>query len=114
MRAGRGQLGLAQPWQRGRLQRPAAVLRQPLLRCFSVVAYRAGARVRGAALPHRLYAARTLACHSRVLSLSLANTMRLTLAGLSLKLSPLALHTTWKEACHTQVLKALAYTLAEG
>ncbi len=52
---------LAQPWQRGRLQRPAAVLRQPLLSCFSVVAHRAGARVRGAALPHRLYAARTLA-----------------------------------------------------
>jgi hypothetical protein len=52
---------LAQPWQRGRLQRPAAVLRQPLLSCFSVVAHRAGARVREAALPHRLYAARTLA-----------------------------------------------------
>ncbi len=28
-------------------------------------------------------------------------------------LSPLELHTTWKEACRTQVLKALAYTLAE-
>ncbi len=52
---------LAQPWQRGRLQRPAAVLRQPLLSYFSVVAHRAGARVRGAALLHRLYAARTLA-----------------------------------------------------
>ncbi len=52
---------LAQPWQLGRLQRPAAVLRQPLLSCVSVVAHRAGARVRGAALPHRLYAARTLA-----------------------------------------------------
>jgi hypothetical protein len=39
----------AQPWQRGRLKRPAAVLRQPLLSCFSVVAHRAGARVRGAA-----------------------------------------------------------------
>jgi hypothetical protein len=50
-----------QPSQRGRLQLPAAVLRQPLLSCFSVVAHRAGARVRGAALPHRLYAARTLA-----------------------------------------------------
>jgi hypothetical protein len=52
---------LAQPWQRGRLQRPAAVLRQPLLSCFSVVAHRAGARVRGAALLHRLYSARALA-----------------------------------------------------
>jgi hypothetical protein len=30
-----------------RLQRPAAVLRQTLLSCFSVVAHRAGARVRG-------------------------------------------------------------------
>jgi hypothetical protein len=28
---------LAQPWQRGRLPRPAAVLRQPLLSCFSAV-----------------------------------------------------------------------------
>ncbi len=35
---------LAQPRQRGRLHRPAAVLRQPLLSCFSVVAHRAGAR----------------------------------------------------------------------
>jgi hypothetical protein len=51
---------LAQPSQRGRLQRPAAVLRQPLLSCFSVVAHRAGARVRGAAVLHRLYSARTL------------------------------------------------------
>jgi hypothetical protein len=32
---------LAQPWQRGSLQRPAAVLRQPLLSCFSAVAHRA-------------------------------------------------------------------------
>jgi hypothetical protein len=52
---------LAQPWQRCRLQRPAAVLRQPLLSCFSVVAHHAGARVRGAALLHRRYTARTLA-----------------------------------------------------
>jgi hypothetical protein len=43
---------LEQPWQRGRLQRPAAVLRQPLLSCFSVVAHRAGARVREAARTH--------------------------------------------------------------
>ncbi len=62
---------LAQPWQRGRLQRPAAVLRQPLLSCFSVVAHRAGARVRDAALPHRLSAAHTLAWPSRVFSFSL-------------------------------------------
>jgi hypothetical protein len=40
------------------------------LSCFSAVEHRAGARVRGAALPHRLSAARTLACHSRVFSLS--------------------------------------------
>jgi hypothetical protein len=64
----------AQPWQRGRLQRPAAVLRQPLLSCFSVVAHRAGARVREAALPHRLSAAHTLAWPSRVFSFSLKHT----------------------------------------
>jgi hypothetical protein len=52
---------LAQPWQCGSLQRPAAVLRQPPLSCFSVVAHRAGARVRGAARLHRLYSARSLA-----------------------------------------------------
>ncbi len=62
---------LAQPSQRGRLQRPAAVLRQPLLSCFSVVAHRAGARVREAALPHRLSAAHMLAWPSRVVSFSL-------------------------------------------
>jgi hypothetical protein len=62
---------LAQPWQRGRLQRSATVLRQPLLSCFSVVAHRAGARVRGAALLHRLSAARSIASQSRVFSLSL-------------------------------------------
>jgi hypothetical protein len=63
----------AQPSQRGRLQRPAAVLRQPLLSCFSVVvvAHHAGARVREAALPHRLSAAHTLAWPSRVFSFSL-------------------------------------------
>jgi hypothetical protein len=67
---------LAQPWQRGRLQRPAAVLRQPLLSCFSVVAHRAGARARGAALPHRLSAARTLTWPSRVFSFSLKHKHR--------------------------------------
>jgi hypothetical protein len=60
------------PWQRGRLQRSAAVLRQPLLSCFSVVAHRAGARVRGAARLHRLSSARTA---------------RLTIAGFRLSLS---------------------------
>jgi hypothetical protein len=67
---------LAQPWQRGRLQRPAAVLRQPLLSCFSVVAHRAGARVRDAALPHRFSAAHTLAWPSRVCSFSLTHTLK--------------------------------------
>jgi hypothetical protein len=82
---------LAQPWQRGRHQRPATILRQPLLSCLSVVAHRAGARVRGAALPHRLYAARTLACHSRVffsLSLSLSLSRKhIDTRGFSLSLS---------------------------